>query len=384
MKLAIVHDYIKEYGGAERVLETLHEIWPEAPVFTTVYLPQFLGPHRKRFEGWDIRTSFLQNIPFIEKLISPVRLLTPWVFENWNFEGYDAVIVSATGAYSPNLIVRKPDTLHICYCHTPPRFLYGYPTARNWQKTTLGKIAGNLVNHRMREIDFISAQRPDFFIANSNEVKRRIEKFYRREAAVIYPPVDTRGKRKAVSGKKINSSRFTLHAKRYYLAGGRLARPKHIELAIEVCNHLKLPLKVFGRGFADYGEELYKIAGPTVEFLGEVDEDRLEQLYREGKALLYPSEQEDFGIIPVEAMSYGIPVVGLNQGGVKETVIDGKTGVLFDSLTTESIILALKRLNSLTIKSEDCMKQAGKFGKERFKREIQVFIKSKLQNPNNK
>lgn len=372
MKIALVHDYIKEYGGAERVLETLHEIWPEAPVFTTVYLPQFLGPHRKRFEGWDIRTSFLQNIPFIEKLISPVRLLTPWIFENWNFEGYNAVIVSATGAYSPNLIVRKPDTIHICYCHTPPRFLYGYPTARNWQNNVFGKIAGNLVNHRMREIDFISAQRPDFFIANSNEVRRRIEKFYRREAVVIYPPVELVGSSKyqVVSIKKKRD---------YYLAGGRLARPKHIELAIEVCNKLQLPLKVFGRGFADYGEELSKIAGPTVEFLGEVDEDRLEQLYREGKALLYPSEQEDFGIIPVEAMSYGMPVVGLNQAGVKETVIDGKTGVLFDSLTIESIISAIKRFNTLTIKSEDCIKQAGKFGKERFKREIKNFVYNKLR-----
>lgn len=378
MKIAIVHDYIKEYGGAERVLETLHEIWSEAPVFTTVYLPQFLGPHRKRFEDWDIRTSALQNIPFIEKLISPVRLLTPWIFENWNFEGYDAVIVSATGAYSPNLIVRKPNTIHICYCHTPPRFLYGYPTARNWQNNVFGKIAGNLVNHRMREIDFISAQRPDFFIANSNEVRRRIEKFYRREATVIYPPVDTSSK------LKTQSSKLQPKAKNYFLTGGRLARPKHVELAIEACNKLKLPLKVFGRGFADYGEELYKIAGPTIEFLGEVDEDKLGQLYRDGKALLYPSEQEDFGIIPVEAMSMGMPVIGLNQAGVKETVTDGKTGVLFDSLTMESIISAIKRFNRLTIKSEDCIKQAGKFGKERFKREIQVFIKSKLQNPNNK
>ncbi|MBI3955250.1 glycosyltransferase, partial [Candidatus Gottesmanbacteria bacterium] len=374
MKIAIVHDYIKEYGGAERVLETLHEIWPEAPVFTTVYLPQFLGPHRKRFEGWDIRTSFLQNIPFIGKLISPIRLLTPWVFENWNFEGFDAVIVSATGAYSPNLIVRKPNTIHFCYCHTPPRFLYGYPTARNWQNNVLGKIAGDLVNHRMREIDFISAQRPDFFIANSNEVRRRIEKYYRREATVIYPPVDTSSKLKA------QSSNLQRKAKSYFLAGGRLARPKHIELAIEACNEMKLPLKVFGRGFADYGEELSKIAGPTIEFLGEVEEEYLHQLYRDGKALLYPSEQEDFGIIPVEAMSMGMPVIGLNQGGVKETVIDGKTGVLFNSLTIESIISAIKRFNTLTIKSEDCIKQAQKFSKERFKREMQVFIKSKLQN----
>ncbi len=375
MKIAIVHDYIKEYGGAERVLETLHEIWPEAPVFTTVYLPQFLGPHRKRFEGWDIRTSWLQNIPFIEKLISPIRLLTPWIFENWNFEGFDIVLVSATGAYSPNLIVRKPDTLHICYCHTPPRFLYGYPTARNWQNSVLGKIAGNLVNHRMREIDFISAQRPDFFIANSNEVKRRIEKFYRREATVIYPPVDNK-----ISN--IHPPAGGLNAKKrgeYYLAGGRLARPKHIELAIEVCNKLQLPLKVFGRGFADYGEELSKIAGPTVEFLGEVDEEYLRQLYRDGKALLYPSEEEDFGIIPVEAMSMGMPVVGLNQGGVKETVVDGRTGILFEELTPESMIKAIKKFEKTVLKKEDCVKQAQKFSKERFKRELKNFVETKFK-----
>ncbi len=377
MKLAIVHDYIKEYGGAERVLETLHEIWPEAPVFTTVYLPQFLGPHRKRFEGWDIRTSSLQKIPFIEKLISPIRLLTPWVFENWNFEGYDAVIVSATGAYSPNLIVRKPDTIHICYCHTPPRFLYGYPTARNWQNNVFGKIIGNLVNHRMREIDFISAQRPDFFIANSNEVRQRIEKFYRREATVIYPPVNlqTTDNRQQITKKK-----------NYYLAGGRLARPKHIELAIEACNKLKLSLKVFGRGFADYGEELSKIAGPTIEFLGEVDEDTLWQLYQESKALLYPSEQEDFGIIPVEAMSFGLPVIGLSQGGVKETVVDGRTGILFEELTPDSMIKAIKRFEKAVLKKEDCIKQASKFGKERFKREMKNFVETKFkeQRTNNK
>ena len=370
MKLAIVHDYIKEYGGAERVLETLHEIWPEAPVFTTVYLPQFLGPHRKRFENWDIRTSALQNIPFIEKLISPVRLLTPWVFENWNFEGYDIVIVSATGAYSPNLIVRKPSTIHICYCHTPPRFLYGYPTARNWQNNVFGKIAGNLVNHRMREIDFISAQRPDFFIANSNEVRRRIEKFYRREATVIYPPVNI----------QITDNRQQITKKKnYYLAGGRLARPKHIELAIEVCNKLKLPLKIFGRGFAGYENELRLVSGPTVEFLGEVDEDKLTKLYQEGKALLYPSEQEDFGIIPVEAMSFGLPVVGLSQGGVKETVVDSRTGILFEELTPDSMIKAIKRFEKTVLKKEDCLKQAQKFSKERFKREMKNFVETKFK-----
>lgn len=370
MKVALVHDYIKEYGGAERVLEALHEIWPEAPVFTTVYLPDFLGPHRDRFDTWDIRSSWLQKIPFVEKLISPIRLLTPWVFENLDFTGFEAVIVSATGAYFPNLIVRKPETLHICYCHTPPRYLYGYPTARNWQKNALGRIIGGLVNHHFRQLDFVSAWRPDFFIANSNETKRRIEKFYRREAIVIYPPVEING---------IRNKELGIRNKKYFLSGGRLARAKRIDLAIEACNKLKLPLKVFGKPFADYGEELKVMAGPTVEFIGEVSDDELFKLYENAEAFIYPALDEDFGIMPVEAMSVGTPVIALNQGGPKETVINGKTGVLFDKPTIDSLIEAIKQFNHLTIKKDDCIKQAEKFGKERFKRNISNFIESKLK-----
>jgi glycosyltransferase involved in cell wall biosynthesis len=382
MKIALVHDYIKEYGGAERVLEVLHEIWPQAPVYTTVYLPKFLGPHAERFRNWNIITSWFQKIPFVEKLISPLRLLTPWVFGNWDFRGYDVVVVSATGAYFPNLIVRKPTTLHICYCHTPPRYLYGYPTARDWQKYLLGRILAALINHRLRQVDFISYQRPDYIIANSFEVKRRIEKFYRREATVIYPPVELASSKLASSvqlkkNKKLDASH--LDAKRYFLAGGRLARAKRIDLAIEACNRLKLPLKVYGRAFADYGDKLEKIAGPTVEFLGEVSEEELVGLYQGAKALIYPSEYEDFGIMPVEAQSFGTPVIGLAQGGVKETVIDGKTGVLFDEPTVESVVKAIKKLSKLEIKEKDCINNAKKYSKERFKREIMNFVTTKFK-----
>lgn len=381
MKVALVHDYIKEYGGAERVLEALHEIWPKAPVFTTVYLPQFLGPHKGRFKDWDIRTSWLQKIPFIHKLISPIRLLTPWVFEDWNFTGFDIVIVSATGAYFPNLIIRKPETLHICYCHTPPRYLYGYPTARNWQKYFWGRVLGNFFNHNLRQTDFVAAQRPDYFIANSQETRRRIGKFYRREAEVIYPPVNLASSKLASSvqlKKKQKLDASDLDARRYYLAGGRLARAKRIDLVIEACNRLKLPLKVFGRGFADYGEVLRNLAGPTIEFVGEVSDEELAKLYQGAKVLIYPSEEEDFGIMPVEAMSCGTPVIALNQGGVKETVIHNKTGVLFDKPTVESLVAAIKQLNKKTIESEDCKRQAKKFGKEKFKKEIKKFVTSKL------
>ncbi len=372
MKVALVHDYLKEYGGAERVLEALHEIWPEAPVYTSFYLPEFLGPHRERFKSWNIRTSWLSSVPFISKFVSPARLFSPWVFENFDFTEYDVVIVSSTGAYFPNLIVRKPETLHFCYCHTPPRYLYGYPTARNWQKHALGRFIGGVINHHLRQIDFISAQRPDFFIANSNETKRRIEKFYRREAVVIYPPVDIELKIKDFKLKVKNNY------KNYYLTGGRLARAKRIDLAIEACNKLKLPLKVFGKPFADYEKELHNLAGPTVEFLGEVSDSELSALYQGAKAFIYPAEEEDFGIMPVEAMFAGTPVIALNQGGLKETVISGKTGILFTQPTVESLILAIKRFNRLTIRKEDCIKQAKKFGRERFKKEIVKFILSKF------
>lgn len=385
MKVAIVHDYIKEYGGAERVLEAIHEIWPDAPVFTTVYLPRFLGPHKKRFSGWDIRTSILQNIPFVHKLISPIRIVAPWVFENWDFSDFDVVIVSATGAYTPNLILRREDTLHVCFCHTPPRYLYGYPTARNWRKHLLGRVIGTVVNHLLRQIDFLSYQRPDAIIANSHEVKRRIAKFYRREAEVIYPPVGIRNYELGIKTDELKKKK-----REYYLAGGRLARPKHIDLAIRVCNELKLPLKVFGRPFADYGEELKQLAGPTVEFVGEVSDEELADLYRGAAALLYPAELEDFGIMPVEAQGYGIPVVAYRSGGVKETVVEGKTGVFFDELTVESMKKAIKLLSSSTslrasnqaikllrnvpFSPEACRENAKRFSKDRFQREIKTFV----------
>lgn len=373
MKVALVHDYLKEYGGAERVLEAFHEIWPKAPLYTTVYLPEFLGPHRRRFATWDIRVSWLQKIPYIEKVISPIRFFTPWVFENIDLSDFDVVIVSATGAYFPNLIVRKPKTLHICYCHTPPRYLYGYPTARDWQRYLLGRMAAGLLNHYLRQIDFLSYQRPDYLIANSLEVKKRIEKFYRREAVVIPPPVEIKLKLKNQKSKK------EIKRKKYFLAGGRLARAKRIDLAIAACNELRLPLKIFGKGFAGYDRELKKLAGPTVEFLGEISDEELAKLYQGAKALIYPSEAEDFGIMPVEAQSFGLPVIALNQGGIKETVFDGKTGILFEEPTAESLIKAIKRLENQSIRPDECIKNAEKFSKKRFILAIKKFINSKLK-----
>lgn len=366
LKIALVHDYIKEYGGAERVLEALHEMFPSAPVFTSVYLPQYLGPHKDRFKTWNIRPSVLQWLPFKAKLISPMRLIAPFIFKRMDFSSYDVVIVSATGAYLPN-VIRKGKAVHICYCHTPPRYLYGYPTARSI--SAFMKPFLHIVNHFLRMYDFESAQRVDHFIANSKETAARIEKFYRRDAGVIYPPVDMPQRTK-------NKEQRTQRS--YYLAGGRLARAKRVDLAVKACTELGLPLKVFGRGFAGFEDELHALAGSTVEFVGEVTDQEKWELMRNAKAYLSPAQNEDFGIANVEAMASGIPVIALGEGGALESVIDGKTGVFFDKSTVDSLKKAIKKFEKLKLKPEDCRKQAEKFSKERFVKEVSTFIKSKV------
>ncbi|MEK7534628.1 MAG: glycosyltransferase [Patescibacteria group bacterium] len=434
MKIALVHDYIKEYGGAERVLEALHEIWPEAPVYTTVYLPDFLGPHKERFKGWDIRTSFLQNIPLKEKLISPFRIIAPFMFKIFDLSNFDVVIVSATGAYFPDMVETKKNiviarseeratrqsyteqgiasplrglamtkrkwAIHICYCHTPPRYLYGFATAREWKKNLIFKVIGGIANHFLRLVDFKSSQNVDYFIANSQNVRERIKKFYRRDSVVVYPPVDVDSSMYHVSGSKYKKhTKYILHNTSYFLAGGRLARPKHIDLIVRACRELGVPLKVFGKGFGGWGEEIdtqsrhsgkpkvhpespivqsdsgqARMTSSNIEFLGEIrDEEKLE-LMRNAKAYIFASEDEDFGITPVEAMMCGTPVIAYKSGGVVESVIQGKTGLFFDELTIESLIAAIKQFNNLTINSADCINQAEKFSKERFKREIKEFV----------
>lgn len=415
VKVALVHDYLKEYGGAERVLEALHELYPDSPVFTIVYLPEFLGPHKKRFIGWEIRESWVRYVPFRHKLISPLRLIAPFLFRQFDFSEFDVVIVSATGAYNPNVIKTqgeastssakknfslseaKPNLaeskglkpVHICYCHTPPRYLYGYATAREWKNNIVFRILGEVANHFLRMVDFKSAQNVDYFIANSSEVASRIKKFYRRDSTVIFPPVEIdKGKGESTSARlSVNvkgegnkkTLPFTLHAKPYFLAGGRLARPKHIDLIIEACAGLNVPLKVFGRGFAGYEEELKKALrgkgkASSIELVGEVSDEEKFELMRNAKAYIFASEDEDFGITPIEAMSVGTPVIAYRSGGVQETVIDGKTGFFFDELSVERLTSAIKQFNNSTINPKDCINHARKFSKERFKKEIEAFV----------
>lgn len=374
MKVAIVHDYIKEYGGAERVLEQLHNLYPDAPIYTSIYAPQYLGPHREDFEKIKVKTSFLQFIPFNIKLISIFRLIAPLVFKSFDLSKFDVVITSAAGTYtSPNYVHVGSKTKLICYCHTPPRYLYGYKTANDWDSTGFKRFikgVGAIPMHFLRLLDFQAAQKPDFFIANSQEVRARIEKFYRREAIVINPPVDI---------PSLNQeSRSKNHG--YYLAGGRLARAKGIDIIVDAFIENGKPLKIFGRGFAGFEEELLaKVKGrkSKIEFVGEVSDVERTKLMAGAKAYVFASYDEDFGITPVESQAVGTPVISYRSGGVKETIDEGKTGVFFDKNIPEELNEAIKKFEKMKINSEACRKNAEKFSSKVFDKKIKEFI-SKL------
>ena len=439
MKVALVHDFLIEYGGAERVLEALHEIWPKAPVYTAFFNPDSLGPNASKFKGWKIITSWGTRLPFWQKLVSPYRIFSKSFFESIDLSGFD-LVVSSSNMYMAKA-VKVPNGVHVCYCHTPPRFLYGYPTALNWRKNPLLRPIGEVINHFMRVWDFEAAQEPfrgstpkaqskpsgveplrskgrvDYFIANSKEVQARIKKFYRRDSLVIYPPVNI----SAFSNQRIASRKKTLNAslldsKPYFLVVSRLVGAKKVDIVVDVCAKLGLPLKVVGSGkemqsLQKLAEKLSKrisryssseqsesrssrqartINNSMVEFLGEVSDDQLIDIYKNCRAVIFPAEQEDFGLVPVEAMAAGKPVIANAQGGVLESVIDaipagkGKgTGVYFDPATVGSLTLAINNFVNLEKKGyfdpKFIRRHAQKFSKERFKREVLKFVESKIK-----
>lgn len=386
LKVALVHDYLKEYGGAESVLETLSDIFPDAPIYTALYRPSDFGPHRSRLEKkWShrIHQSFFKYIPFAHKLISPLRLLSPLAFRLLDFKTFDLIISSATGAYFPNAL-NKASAKLVCYCHTPPRYLYGLPTARNLTNNKLISAIVAPVNHLLRLLDFHYSQNVNQYIANSATTAARIRKFYRRDSVVINPPVAL---------PPLSSKRGAGGDLNYFLTGGRLARAKRYDIAIQACNKLKLPLKIFGRDFAGFQKELEAIAGPTVEFLGEVTQKQKAKLYQGAKAFIFSSDNEDFGIVPVESMAYGCPVIAYRSGGVAETVVEGKTGIFFDRLTPESCATAIKKLQKLLQSSspapqklsgdaaifsfsQACISRAADFSPDVFTRKIKDLIDS--------
>ena len=378
MKVALVHDYLNEYGGAERVLEVLCEIFPKAPIYTAFYKKG--SPAYLRFKTRKIITSWAQNVPFFaSRLHSPLRFLAPLIWGSFasQLADYDLVITSSSWYVTKGLVKRKTindkrKTLEICYCHTPPRYLYGYPTSVNWQKHWPVRVYALLVNHFMRVYDFEAAQRVDYFIANSKEIAARIKKFYRRDSTVIYPPVAL--PKVPEAGKQD-----------YFLIVSRIVGAKGLQLAIDTANKLGFKLKVVGKeaGYAGEYKKIKRIAGRNVEFLGYVSDSELAKLYSGARAFLALATDEDFGITPVEAMLCGTPVIAYKGGGYLESVVDGKTGVFFSPDTAGSLTLAINKFLLLEKKGAFDPKfihnHAQKFSKDRFKREILTFVKSKVK-----
>ncbi len=379
LKVALAHDYLREYGGAERVLEVLHEIFPDAPVYTAYVNLEAMGENGKRFKGWKIIPSWFQKFPFANKLLSPFRIFAPLMFESFDLSDYDLVISSSSATHLSKSVITKPETLHLSYIHTPPRFLYGYTTSFNYKKHWWTKVAGEIINHFMRIYDFEVSQRPDILVANSKNIQARIKKFYRRDSLVIYPPIDL----------------AELHLKKtkddYYLVLNRLVRGKGTETIVEAATKLGIPLKVAGTG--SELESLKKKSGKNIQFLGWVSDEERVKLLQNAKALIVASEDEDFGITSIEAQAVGTPVIAPASGGFLETVINAKTGILYtltkndtavrdfvngvDQNMVESLIGALQKLDSLKFDPEDLRKNAEKFSKERFKKEILELVHSK-------
>lgn len=359
LKVAIVHDFLVNVGGAERVTQTLAEIFPKAPIYTLLYDPKV----DEFFSRKKIIVSALQYWYKIFRI--PVKFLfslMPQAIESFDFSNYDLVI-SSNNSFAGGIIT-SPATYHLSYCHSPTRYLWDASHTYIKEQKLPGWIA-NWVNHKLSDLriwDRLSAGRVDKYVANSNHVKRRIKKYYRRDAQVIYPPVDTHRIK-----PKFNHSD-------YFLIVSRLVSYKRIDLAIKACHVLSLPLIIIGEG--PEKPALEKIAGTKVEFLGWCDDKNKIEYLRNSRALIFPGE-EDFGIVPIEAMAAGKPVIAFNKGGVKESVIENETGLFFDEPNVESLVLALRRF----LVQEDkfdykiISQRAVKFNQDRFKNEIINLVK---------
>lgn len=362
MRLAIVHDYLNQRGGAERVVEVMHAIFPDAPIFTSFYTPNTMPDS---FTAMDIRTTWMQDLPGKERHFKKYLLLYPKAMASIDLAGYD-LILSSSSAWAKGIKV-PAGALHICYCYTPMRWVYNYTDYV--EREGLGAVIRTMLPlaiKRLKKWDLSTNDSIDEIIAISEFVRDRIKKVWGRESTVIYPPVDC--------------SRFSIsrNIDEYFLIVSRLNTYKKIELAVAACTELGLPLKIIGSGPAE--PSLKQIAGPTIEFLGRLDDRQTATYFSNCRALIFPGE-EDFGITPVEAQAAGRPVIAFRGGGALETVVEGQTGVFFDRFETDSLKKALIEFEDLEFNPNAIREQALKFDTLAFKRSLVDFINRHYQDP---
>lgn len=354
MKIAFVYDRVNKWGGAERVLLALHEIWPNAPLYTAVY--------NRRKATWadvfKVHPSFLQHVPLAKGHHELFPWLTPMAFESFSFDGFD-VVLSVTSAEAKDIIT-KPGTIHICYCLTPTRYLWSGEKEYIKYSDEISSFMYRLWRSTLKRWDLVAASRPDYYLAISNHVANRIKKYYHRNVEkVIYPPVDI--------------GRFRPEADQpmaeFYLCVARLVPYKRVDLVIDAFNKLGWPLKIIGTGRT---ERMFKSsAGNNIEFLGgDLTDTELADYYQKARAFVFAGD-EDFGIVSLEAQACGKPVICKRDSGMAETVVEGQTGELFEN---GSLIATLQKFKRKRYDSNSCRRNAERFSVARFKKEIKEEI----------
>jgi glycosyltransferase involved in cell wall biosynthesis len=358
MNVALVHDHLNQIGGAERVVLAMHHIWPDAPLYTLVHDKNKVGDF---FNALEINPSFIQKFPLALSHLRWYLWAMPTAVESFNLSGYDVVLSSAS-AFAKGAIA-APNALHICYCHTPTRYLWSD------SHTYVGEVGGGaliqkilpFILHRLRMWDYLASQRVDYFVANSQFVAERIKRYYNRESTVIYPPVDVHGYPKYRRGN-------------YFVLLSRLRPYKKVDIAIRAFNRLNMHLVIAGDG--EERKHLERIAGPNIHFVGNVDEQTKKILLARAAGFIHPQE-EDAGIAAIEAMAAGTPVIAYLAGGAKETIIQDMSGMFFEEQTWQSLADTIIRFKRVTFDHNHIREHAQQFSRERFMSEIKTFVHSK-------
>ncbi len=370
-KVAIVHDWITNKGGAERVVLAFHSAFPSAPIFTSVYTPENID----WFDGLDVRTTYLQNLPgILKKFHKFFPILRVNAFQKLDLSDYD-IILSSCSAESKQVRKTRPDQIHVCYCHTPIRYYWShYEEYRknpgfgklNW----LVRLTMPLFVPPLKKADFKAAQNVDLFIANSNEIKARVEKYYKKPAIVLNPPVDVKRFSPAKAEKRGD----------YYMAYSRQIPYKRIDLAISAANMLGIKLRVYGDGSEH--QKLVNMAGPTVEFYPD-NAAAVTDAFNHARGYIFPA-LEDFGIVQVEAMAAGAPVISYGKGGALDIVQDGETGILFPKQTAKSLAEAIQRAETINFDPDLLHMRAKRFDTSLFVRKIKKIVDDFYCNQSNK
>lgn len=369
-RVCIIHDILVQYGGAERTVEAMAEIFPDAPIYTYVYKEEVFKDtiigKRKVVVFSDSADKVFKIIPIFTKYFT---FLLPALFESIDLSEFDIVITSSS-SYAKG-VVTKPEQLHVSYIHTPPRFLYGFTVESTKRNAWYYKPVVAFVDHYLRIWDYLAAQRADFVVTNCHNTLNRIRKFYRRDAKVIYPPVDVN-----YDGARYRKNNLE---KPYYLAIGRIVAYKNFDLLVQAFNLLGLRLKVIGTGLEE--KNLRRMAKGNIEFLGRVSDEVKHEQLEFCMGLIFPVEEEDFGIVPIEAMAHGKPVLAHRSGGVLETVREGIDGMFFDSLELSDFVESVKEFDKGVredkYNSNEIRRRVKDFSKVRFKKEFKNFVLEK-------